>query len=291
MTEEKEETQKTGLKPAQVVASALAAITAAFLGSTLGVGGTVAGAGIASIITTIGSEVYLRSLRRTKEAARKTAEVLALTDTRLRQETRFVEPPPRLPANPLIQPGPAQQGQLPATAVNRVQPTQYLPMAGAGQSGGGERTVYLPRPGAQNATAVQNATGAPTQVLAKPETKPKPPWWKNRWTLIAGTSVVAFLVGMLALTGFESLTGHAVSGGSGTTFGQVVGRSGGSATTTHETTTVTETQTSKSRPTATSTEQSETSVPSTTQQEQPSQSSASQTASATPTESAGPTSG
>jgi hypothetical protein len=286
MTEDKAETQKTGLKPAQVVASALAAITAAFLGSTLGVGGTVAGAGVASIITTIGGEVYLRSLRRTKDAARKTAEVLALTDTRLRQETRFVEPPPPTPANPLVQPGPitAHHGQLPPTAVNNVQPTRRIPMAGAGQSGGGERTVYLPRPGQQN------QAGAATQLLAKPETKTKPPWWKNRWTLIAGASVAAFVVGMLALTGFESLTGHAVSGGSGTTFSQVVGNSGGAATTTHETTTVTRTQTSEPSATATSTQESQTST-STTQDQQPSQSSASQSASVTPTSSAGPSSG
>lgn len=280
MAEEKEETQKAGLKPAQVFASALAAITAAFLGSTLGVAGTIVGAGIASIITTIGSEVYLRSLRRTKEAARKTAEVLALTDTRLRQETRFVEPPPRTSANPLVQPGPTAQTHLPPTELNDLQRTQRIPMAGTGQSGGGERTVFIPGPGAQ------------TQTLPRPETRTKTPWWKNRWTLIAGTSVAAFLVGMLALTGFEFLTGHAASGGSGTTFGQVVGNSGGSpaTSTTHETTTVTETQTSESPATATSTEQSETSTtPTPTQEEQP-PSSASQSASATPTESASPSS-
>lgn len=297
MAEEKDERQKSGLKPAQVVASALAAITAAFLGSTLGVGGTVAGAGIASVITTIGSEVYLRSLRRTREAARRTAQVLALNDTRLRQETRFVEPPARTSANPLMQPvsppsqrGPAplaQHGQLPPTAVNPVQPTRRIPMAGAGQSAGGERTVFIPKPGTQTPAA------APTELLTPPPVKGKTPWWKNRWTIIAGTSVAAFLVGMLALTGFESLTGHAVSGGSGTTFGQVVGRSGGPVTTTHETTTVTEAPSSKSRSTATSTQESETSASSTPtqQQEQPSQTRVSQQpASATPTESAGPSS-
>lgn len=283
MAEEKEETQQAGLKPAQVVASALAAITAAFLGSTLGVGGTIAGAGVASIITTIGSEVYLRSLRRTKEAARKTAEVLTLTDNRLRQETRFVEPPPQASANPLVQPGPVPTGQaqLPPAELNDIQRTQRIPMAGTGQSGGGERTVYIPR------------AGAHTQTLPRPEPETKTPWWKNRWTLIAGTSVAAFIVGMLALTGFEFLTGHAASGGSGTTFGQVVGRSGGSpvTSTTHETTPVTETQTSESPATATSTQQSETSTTTTPTQEEQPPSSASQSASATPTESAGPSSG
>ncbi|GHF73840.1 hypothetical protein FHX82_002051 [Amycolatopsis bartoniae] len=282
MAEEKE--QKTGLKPAQIVASALAAVTAAFLGSTLGVGGTVAGAGIASVITTIGSEVYLRSLRRTKEAARKTAEMLALSDTRLRQETRFVEPPPPAPANPLVQP---QQAN--ATAA-----TRYLPRAGAGQSMGGERTVYIPKPGMPGAPGGPGAPGAPTTLLATPETPAKKPWWKNRWTLIVGTSVAAFLIGMLALTGFEALTGHAASGGSGTTFSQVVGGNKGSTpTTTDETTTVTRTQTSHPRSTATSTtEESQQSQTATaTPQQTQSQSSAEPTESASPTQSAAPTSG
>lgn len=289
MAEEKEETKKSGLKPAQVVASALAAITAAFLGATLGVAGTVVGAGVASIITTVGSELYLRSLHRTRLAARRTAEVLA--DTRLRQETRHVEPSPRTPANPLLRPGPQtfRHGQLPPTAVHNTPSTQRVPIAGAGQSNGGERTVFIPRPGAQ--------ASAPTQVLAKPEDKAKRPWWRNRWTLVAATSVAAFVVGMLALTGFESLTGHAVSGGAGTTFSRVVGRSSGPATTTHETTTVTETPASKSSATPTPTQESQTSVSSTPtqqpvpQQQQPSQGNVSQTPSATPTESASPTSG
>lgn len=47
----------------QVIAGALAAITAALLGSTLGMAGTVLGAGVASVVTTVGAALYLRSLR------------------------------------------------------------------------------------------------------------------------------------------------------------------------------------------------------------------------------------
>ncbi len=47
----------------QVAAGALAAITAAVLGSTLGIAGTVLGAGIASVVTTVGASLYLRSIR------------------------------------------------------------------------------------------------------------------------------------------------------------------------------------------------------------------------------------
>ncbi|HJQ45252.1 MAG TPA: hypothetical protein VJ870_02860 [Amycolatopsis sp.] len=304
-------TEKTGLKPASIVASALAAVTAAFLGSTLGVGGTVAGAGIASVVTTVGGEVYLRSLRRTRAAARKTAEVLALTDTRLRQETTFVEPPPRRPGNPLMQPVPPTRGRLPATQLNRIQRTTRIPMAGHGASGSGERTVYLPRQPVQRRPGLIRATppgaDAPTRFIAPPEQagpseqdqpESKKPWWKNRWTLIAGSSAVAFVVGMLAITGFESITGHAVSGGQGTTFGQVVRGSstgGGSTTTTGQSTTVTRTQTSTATPTESSMPvtgpSSASSTPTSLTPAPTSASVAKQSASAQPTESAAPSSG
>ncbi|WP_328448140.1 hypothetical protein [Amycolatopsis sp. NBC_00438] len=74
---------KSGLRIAQVMAAALAAVTAALLGSTLGVAGTVAGAGVASVITTVGGEVYLRSLQRTRAAAVK-ARQLATSGIRRR---------------------------------------------------------------------------------------------------------------------------------------------------------------------------------------------------------------
>ncbi|MFJ1766692.1 hypothetical protein ACIOD2_40635 [Amycolatopsis sp. NPDC088138] len=74
---------KSGLRIAQVMAAALAAVTAALLGSTLGVAGTVVGAGVASVITTVGGEVYLRSLQRTRAAALK-ARQLATSGIRRR---------------------------------------------------------------------------------------------------------------------------------------------------------------------------------------------------------------
>jgi uncharacterized membrane protein YeaQ/YmgE (transglycosylase-associated protein family) len=55
--------EDTGGFAIQVIAGALAAVTAATLGSTLGIAGTVLGAGIASVISTVGAAVYLRSIR------------------------------------------------------------------------------------------------------------------------------------------------------------------------------------------------------------------------------------
>ena len=70
MGERTKENKRFGITPTQVIASALAAITAAFLGSTLGVAGTVIGAGIASLVSTVGSAIYQHSLDRTGSTLR-----------------------------------------------------------------------------------------------------------------------------------------------------------------------------------------------------------------------------
>ncbi|MEV4733499.1 hypothetical protein [Saccharopolyspora sp. NPDC049426] len=57
------------MSPAQVGGAALASVTAAFLGSRLGVAGTVVGAGLTSVIITIGGALYQRSIEKTREKA------------------------------------------------------------------------------------------------------------------------------------------------------------------------------------------------------------------------------
>ncbi|HEY4024197.1 MAG TPA: hypothetical protein VGM75_36315, partial [Pseudonocardiaceae bacterium] len=89
--------QQTGKRQGQVrlsqlLATALAAVTAAFLGSRLGVAGTVAGAGVASVVSTIGTALYQNSLERTTRAARKVrSHVVARNGKRIEP----VEPPTR----------------------------------------------------------------------------------------------------------------------------------------------------------------------------------------------------
>lgn len=58
---------KIDLSFTQVVGGALAAMTAAFLGSRLSLAGTVAGAAVASIVAAVASNVYTASLRTTRE--------------------------------------------------------------------------------------------------------------------------------------------------------------------------------------------------------------------------------
>jgi hypothetical protein len=59
----------------QLIASALAAITATIAASYLGVSGTVIGAAVASVLTVIGNAVYSHSLRSTGERVREVVPV------------------------------------------------------------------------------------------------------------------------------------------------------------------------------------------------------------------------
>ena len=64
MTEHAPDRLWSGIQISKVVAGTLAAVSAAVLGSFLGVAGTLAGAALASIVGTVGTEIYQRSLDR-----------------------------------------------------------------------------------------------------------------------------------------------------------------------------------------------------------------------------------
>ena len=68
-----ERARRLDLSATQVIASALAAITATVAASFLGVTGTVIGAAVASVLTVTGNAVYAHSLRTTRDRVRATA--------------------------------------------------------------------------------------------------------------------------------------------------------------------------------------------------------------------------
>ena len=66
--------RKSDLNTAHVAAAALAAVTAAVIGSKLGADGTLIGAAGASVITTVGTAVYQSSLERSRTRVRTLAQ-------------------------------------------------------------------------------------------------------------------------------------------------------------------------------------------------------------------------
>ena len=72
------------LSSAQIIASVLATLTGAFAASYLGVAGTLVGAAVGSIASTMGTEVYKHYLLRSQERLRAAGQVLVQSAARTR---------------------------------------------------------------------------------------------------------------------------------------------------------------------------------------------------------------
>ena len=64
------------LSAAQVIASVLATLSAAVAASFLGVAGTLLGAALGSVVSTMGTEIYKHYLQRSEERLRTAGQVL-----------------------------------------------------------------------------------------------------------------------------------------------------------------------------------------------------------------------
>jgi hypothetical protein len=162
-----EKTETNNIRMSQVLAGALAAVTAALLGSTMGVAGTVVGAGLASVVSTVGGALYLRSIQRTRDGVRT---VRAKVVGRSGGTTVMVSPED--PADP-------------------------------------------PTPGEE------------VEAEAEPTREAPPTPRRLKWPVLVAGSVLAFVLGMMAITGVEWIRGESLSGGAGTTFGSIVERDRG----------------------------------------------------------------
>ena len=92
-TREKNEGQLSAL---QVAAGALAAVSAAVIASFFGVAGTVIGAAVASVVSTVGAAVYTESMRRTHAGLRRAGRRLT-TSTPVGHHAVMRSHPGRLP--------------------------------------------------------------------------------------------------------------------------------------------------------------------------------------------------
>lgn len=198
----------------QVSGAALASVTAAFLGSHLGVAGTIVGAGMTSVIITVGGVLYQRSLEKTKEkaveAAAKASERAKAADKRLLGKrvagTSAAEGRDRrYPTT----------GEEPA-ATRRIQ-------AGSGMHWPGGELVDEPVPAdskPDRTAPVERAGPEETRVVqVAPSFSRKR---RSRAVLAIGSGLAAFMVAMVVITGFEGITGAPLSGGDrGTTVGRV----------------------------------------------------------------------
>ncbi|NYD39200.1 hypothetical protein [Actinomycetospora corticicola] len=131
----------TGLTLPQIMAGALAAATAAILGSFLGVIGTIGGAAAASVISTVGSALYQKSLERTRDAVKSRLVVNQVAGTKV------------------------------ATAVARATGQAAGPQAGRPN---GARPDPPPRPGVPGVAGAVGPGGRPMPPMSPPYGAPVP---------------------------------------------------------------------------------------------------------------------
>jgi len=79
MSRQQRPSDQSSISLNQIVASALAASSAAFAASYLGVAGTIIGAAVASVIATVASAMYHSSVRRSTAAVLRTAQLVRPT--------------------------------------------------------------------------------------------------------------------------------------------------------------------------------------------------------------------
>jgi hypothetical protein len=216
--------KKTELNAAKLAAGALASVTAAALGSRLGVAGTVGGAAFASVTTAVGSAVYQQSLERGRQ---RVAEVAR----RRRPPGEADAGTARMAAHGL----PGGTGPLPGTAprpVTTLPGTRRPGMAGGWAAGGPmvrpdpDRTVRMGGPDPDATVKIDPVTGrdsgsGPVVEAVRTPRGRRRAW---RWGSAAALAGLAFAAAMVVITGWESVRGTPLSGGSGgTSLGQLVG--------------------------------------------------------------------
>ncbi|HET6859427.1 MAG TPA: hypothetical protein VFH94_20350 [Streptomyces sp.] len=177
----------------QVAGSALAAVAAAVLASTLGVYGTMIGAGVVSVVATCGGTIFQHLFRRTGEQIR---EVTVQVKPKGRQVPVRDPREPRDPHEP--------QAVDDATRVMR---TVGLPSDIAGAP---DRTQLLWKADLSDRTVEEFTDGTTHGTRVR------------GWKRSAIAAVVVFVVAMGGITAYELISGGDLSGGRGTTFSNVV---------------------------------------------------------------------
>lgn len=185
-------TRKLKINLPQVAGGALAAVSAAAIASFLGVGGTVIGAALGSVVASVGGAFYSHSFRRAGEQLSQTRVLTVVARAR---------------------PGASDVGpaDLPEIADD-------VPSVGPDAPTGGlsapARPVDDPDPG-----RTYDAVAGPVTDSADGDEPARGArdWRQLPWKRIAVVAAVLFVLAIVVIEGIEVLIGHPISGGSGTT--------------------------------------------------------------------------
>ncbi|NUS72603.1 MAG: hypothetical protein HOQ05_04265 [Corynebacteriales bacterium] len=193
-----DDTLRKDLSFTQIVASALAAVSASFAASYFNVIGTIVGAAIISVVATVGSALYKHSLDRSKVALKNAAETVPWTPRQLAE----------------------RRAALASAAAEDTPPTQHVTSVRTDTD-----TAIMPAT-EESTTRADEATTTPRTVsnLRKKFTA-KPLNWKH----IAAAAAAVFVITVGAVTTVELVGGAPLSSllwgndKEGTSIGGVIG--------------------------------------------------------------------
>lgn len=202
--------KRLDLSLTQIIGGSLAAATAAGLGSTLGVAGTIVGAAVFSVISAVAASIYTASLRHTREAAKAAVEVV-----RVKRLDSFGATDANVP-------------DLPTATISGVgssshEATAQLPVsdriAATAQRSGRDNTAGTTEfPGSD--AAVNESGDRTTTVVDVPAGRSTRSRLRLRPVLIGAAGIFALTA--VGITGYELASGQSIAGGKGTTIGHVV---------------------------------------------------------------------
>ncbi|MEU3579224.1 hypothetical protein AB0H24_22795 [Streptomyces globisporus] len=241
----------------------MAAVAAAVLASQLGVYGTIAGAGVMSVVATCGGSVFQHFFRRTGEQIREvtvqvthpegrqvTVHTKETTPAGRRAAAQRTEPEPTGPRSPedvttvlpTVGPGTVPEVIPDPESTQVLRPidtdrTQLLDLGDertrmlrvpppAGGAGADARTQMFPRADARTQMLPQagaDRAAGPDEAFGEGVTHGTR---LRGWKRPALAAAAVFAVSMAGITAFELISGNDLSGGQGTTLSSVV-RGGG----------------------------------------------------------------
>jgi hypothetical protein len=231
----------------QVGASAAAAVTSALCASFFGVAGTLIGAAVGSIVSTVAGAFYAEYLRRASTAVRNTTTVVV---------QRI--PPEKLATSALRKLVEPAANAAPGRAVDpaAVPPTQSLRPVDAENA---DETVVVPvESGTELLAAADGTRVMPATTIEPPPAAPVDPprsWWRRPVVGLALVGLAGFTIALAVITAAEGFLGHPFSGGTGGTTLSRISDKPVKDTTPTPTSTVTVTETETVTPSASATEQ------------------------------------
>lgn len=204
----------------QVGASAAAAVTSALAASFFGVAGTLIGAAVGSIVSTIAGALYADYLRKAGHRIRITKSVViqripgeVLATTPLRHLTG----PTDLPGEPSMR-AIGDETEDESVSLPLSSPSELL-----AETGDARQTMLMPAYGTAEAEAIlarsntASANRPVTNGSAKQETGAPRPWWKRPMVTLPAVGIAGFAIAIGAVSAAELISGGPISGGKGGT--------------------------------------------------------------------------